>query len=97
MGRIKSKSWSVEQKFSIVMSLIQNEASAEELSKRHGVGKSTLYKWRDIFLRQGREGLAKHQTGNNRVSELEAENQHLKEALADAVVKLEIQKKWFKS
>ncbi len=96
MGKIKSRSWSIEQKFSMVMSLLQNEASAEEIAKRQGVGKSTLYKWRDSFLRQGREGLADRQTGNSRVNELEAENQHLKEALADAVVKLEIQKKWFK-
>lgn len=97
MGKIKSKRWSVEQKFSMVMSLVQNEASAEELAKRHVVGKSTLYKWRDSFLRKGREGLSNNALGNSRISELEVENQHLKEALADAVVKLEVQKKWFKT
>ena len=97
MGRIKSKQWSVEQKFSMVMSLLQNEASAEELAKRYGVGKSTLYKWRDSFLGKGREGLSGSSAGNARINELETENQHLKEALADAVVKLEVQKKWFKT
>jgi putative transposase len=95
MGKIKARSWSIEQKLSIVMSLIQNEASAEELAKRHGVGKSTLYKWRDNFVRHGREGLGTGK-GKTRVSELETENQHLKEALAEAVLKLELQKKWFK-
>ena len=95
MGKIKAKSWSIEQKFSMVISLIQNEVRAEELAKRHGVGKSTLYKWRDSFLRHGREGLGNGK-GNTRVTELETENQHLKKALADAVLKLELQKKWFK-
>jgi hypothetical protein len=34
--------------------------------------------------------------GNTRLTELETENQQLKEALAEAVLKLELQKKWFK-
>ena len=96
MARIKARSWSVEQKFSLVMRLLTKEASAEELSKTYGIGQSTLYKWRDKFLAKGKEGLASGQTNNSQLNELETENQHLKEALADAVVKLEVQKKWFK-
>jgi transposase-like protein len=49
MGKVKARSWSIAETFGMVMSLIQNEASVEELAKRHGVGKSTLYKWRDSF------------------------------------------------
>jgi transposase-like protein len=92
MARIKAKTWSVEQKVSLVMRLISKEASAEELAKSYGIGQSTIYKWRDSFLQKGKEGLAQKQIANAQVQELKAENQHLKEALADAVVKLEMQK-----
>jgi transposase-like protein len=91
MAKIRSKRWSKEQKFSMVLSLVKGEATAEVVAKRYGVGKSTLYKWRDAFLQGGQQALAGRKTGQDRKQELEVENQHLKEALADAVEKLAMQ------
>lgn len=96
MSKIRSRRWSKEQKFGMVLSLLKGEATAETLAKRHGVGKSTLCKWRDTFLQAGQQGLSGGNEDQSRAKGLEVENQHLKEALADAVVKLEMQKKWFK-
>lgn len=41
MANIRSKRWGKEQKFSMVLSLVKGEATAEVIATRYGVGKST--------------------------------------------------------
>ncbi len=44
MARIKPKNWTREEKTSIVLSLLRNEQSAAELSRKHGVSQTTIGK-----------------------------------------------------
>lgn len=91
MGKLKPKERSVEEKVAIVLSLLKGESSAAELCRRYGTTENSLNKWRQRFLEGGKAAL------NARKAEaqgaLEQENRQLKEALAEAVLKLEIQKK----
>jgi transposase-like protein len=90
MGRIKSRERKAEEKASMVLSLLRGEAKASELCRRYKVSEASLGKWRERFIAGGENALSKRGGGK---SELEEENEQLKSALAEAVLKLEIQKK----
>lgn len=55
MGQ-QRKSWSVEQKLSIVLSALKGDQSVAELSRQHGVNENQIYRWKDQFLESGRQG-----------------------------------------
>ena len=44
------RKFSSEQKAQIVLSVIKNEITALEASKKHEIAPSLIYKWRDEFL-----------------------------------------------
>lgn len=44
------RKFSSEQKAQIVLSVIKNEASTLEVSKKHEIAPGLIYKWRDEFL-----------------------------------------------
>jgi len=91
MGKLKPKERSVEEKVAIVLSLLRGEASAAELCRRYGTTENSLNKWRERLLEGGKAGLAGRK--DEGLTALETENRQLKEALAEAVLKLEMQKK----
>ena len=91
MGK-QRKSWSIEQKLTIVLSALSERHSVAELSRQHGVNENQIYRWKDQFLGSGRQGLngAKAQPVDQR---LVAENEQLKKLLGEKTLELEIVKK----
>ena len=91
MGK-QRKSWSVDQKLTIVLSALSERQSIAELSRQHGVNENQIYRWKEQFLASGRHGLngAKSQTPDQR---LEAENEQLKKLLGEKTLELDIVKK----
>ena len=91
MGK-QRKSWSVEQKLTIVLSALRDRHSVAELSRQHGVNENQIYRWKDQFLASGRQGLSgsKAQTADQG---LQAENDQLKKLLGEKTLELDIVKK----
>lgn len=91
MGK-QRKSWSVEQKLTIVLAALSGQQSIAELSRQYGVNENQIYRWRDQFLDAGRHGLngAKVQTADQRLA---AENEQLKKLLGEKTLELDIVKK----
>jgi len=91
MGK-QRKTWSVEEKLSIVLSALGREQSVAEIAREHGVNENQIYRWKEQFLASGRAGLngGKVQTADQR---LEAENDQLKKLLGEKALELEIVKK----
>jgi len=97
MARIKAKERSADEKAAIVMALLSG-TSASELVRKHAISESALSKWRTRFIEGGRSALAvNRRTVSGADSALEAENQQLKEALANAVVQNELLKKAYRA
>lgn len=90
MARIKPKTWSLEEKTGIVLTLLRAEVGLAALARKHGVSQTSIGKWKDRFLEAGQAALAGRKTpGDLR----EAEVEQLKLALADAVMLNAILKK----
>lgn len=91
MGK-QRKSWSVEQKLTIVLAALSDRQSVAEIARQHGVNENQIYRWKDQFLESGRQGLngSKAQTADQR---LEAENEQLKKLLGEKTLELDIVKK----
>ena len=91
MGK-QRKSWSVEQKLTIVLAALSDRHSVAELSRQYGVNENQIYRWKDQFLASGRQGLggAKSQTPDQRLT---AENEQLKKLLGEKALELDIVKK----
>lgn len=81
---------SVDFKMRVVLSVLRGETSAAEAARRHGVSEPSIGKWKEQFIRAGREGLAAK--GDGRVSgeqaRLVAEVDELARALGEAHVEL---------
>lgn len=91
MGK-QRKSWSMEQKLTIVLSALSDRQSVAAISRQHGVNENQIYRWKDQFLASGRQGLsgAQAQTADQR---LVAENEQLKKRLGEKTLELDIVKK----
>ena len=48
------KSWSVDQRLTIVLSVLSERQSIAELSRQHGVSENQIYRWKEQFLASGR-------------------------------------------
>ena len=91
MGK-QRKSWSVEQKLTIVLSALSGEQSVSALSRHYGVNENQIYRWKEQFLTGGRAGLsgAKALSADQRLA---SENEQLKKLLGEKALELEIVKK----
>jgi transposase len=47
----------VDVKLKIVLSVLAGESTQAEAARRHGISETSIGKWKDQFLRAGREGL----------------------------------------
>ena len=92
MSKTATRSWSTEDKVTIVLSILRREVSISEASRKHGVSYKTLLAWRDRFLKGG-EAALKGKGPDARVKTLENENRELKEALAEMALRVEVLKK----
>lgn len=85
-----------EQKIMIVMEAMRAELSVAELCRKYSIQQSQFYKWNKEFLEAGKKRLAGDTTReatSDEVTEIRKENQRLKEALADLVLRYDIVKK----
>ena len=51
------RTWTVEEKLSVVLEMVKGQESITSLCHRHGVAMSQAYRWRDAFLERGKLGL----------------------------------------
>jgi len=88
--------FSSEQKITIVMEALRAEMSVAELCRKYSINESQFYKWNKEFLEAGKKRLSGDTTReatSDEVAELRRENQKLKEAVADLVLRYDIVKK----
>lgn len=83
---------SVDFKTRVVLGVLRGEMSAAEAARRHGVSETSVGKWKDSFIRAGREGLAakadgRASSGDGRVG---AQVDELTRALGEAHVELRL-------
>lgn len=91
MAKIKAKDISPDERAAIVLAYLGGTPAAE-LVRRHQISEATLNKWRDKFIQGGQAALLNGRRSNE-ASAAEQENQQLKEALADAMLRIQVLKK----
>ena len=94
--RATRKQYSAEEKIRIVLEGLRGEISISELCRREGIAASIYYKWSKAFLEAGKNGLTKdtlRDATSDEVKRLKAENQQLKESLADSILETQRYKK----
>ncbi len=86
---------SVDFKTRVVLGVLRGEMTSAEAARRHGVSETSIGKWKDAFIRAGREGLAPKAAG--RASGVEArlagQVDELTRALGEAHVELRLLKR----
>lgn len=83
---------SVDFKTRVVLGVLRGEMSMAEAARRHGVSETSIAKWKDAFVRAGREGLAPKSAGGASGPEarLAAQVDELTRALGEAHVELRL-------
>lgn len=87
-----------DEKTRIVLEGLRGEIPISELCRKEGISAATYYKWSKDFLDAGKNGLTlqtKRSATNDEVKHLKTENEDLKQALAEAMLKLMRYKKSF--
>jgi len=90
------RKFSADEKIRIVLEGLRGEVPISELCRREGIGASIYYKWSKAFLEAGKNGLTKdtlRDATSEEVKRLKAENQQLKESLADSILETQRYKK----
>jgi transposase len=83
---------SVDFKTRVVLGVLRGEMSAAEAARRHGVSETSIGKWKEAFIRAGREGLAPRADGRvtGEQARAAAEVDELTRALGEAHVELRL-------
>ena len=90
------RKWNVEEKIRIVLEGLRGEVSIAELCRREGLTPNLYYKWSKEFLDAGKARLTgdtKREASSSEVSDLRQENEQLKQALAELLLKNRVLKK----
>ena len=90
------RKFSAEQKIQIVVEGLRGEISVAELCRREGIAPTMYYRWSKSFLEAGKNGLTRdtrRDATTDEVNKLKHENEHLKQALAEAVLEAKYLKK----
>ena len=88
--------FSAEEKIRIVLEGLQGEIPVTELCRREGIQPSIYHKWSKAFLDAGKNGLTRdtqRSATGPEVSQLRAENEALKQAVAEMVLESQRLKK----
>jgi len=85
------KVWSLEEKFSLVLRVLQGGRSVADICREQGVAPTQFYRWRDAFLEGAKQGLTNKRNLKNRDPLLQ-ENRHLKQLLAEQLLINDLQK-----
>ncbi len=92
------KRFSCEDKIRVVLEGLRAEISISQLCRKEGISAATYYKWSKDFLDAGKNGLTlqtKRNATSDEVRQLKVENEDLKKALAESMLKLMRYKKSF--
>jgi transposase len=83
---------SVDFKTRVVLGVLRGELSMAEAARRHGVSETSIGKWKDAFIRAGREGLEPRAAagGSGAEGRLAAQVDELTRALGEAHVELRL-------
>jgi len=94
--RVTRRQYSAEEKIRIVLEGLRGESSIAELCRKEGINQNLYYCWSKEFLEAGKKRLAgdtAREANSNEVKSLHREAAHLKEALAETVLKNRLLKK----
>jgi transposase len=91
MGK-QRKTWSVEVKEAIVLSVLRSEIGVAEAARQYGVNESLVHSWKAKFLEGGRTRLQGERPDQGQTL-LERENDRLKRILAEKELELDISRK----
>ena len=86
-------------KLDMVLEVLRNPSSAQEIASRYGIAESTLYKWRSRFLTGGRQELLSYKPGPKEKKRTEKEVQlsekvtRYEQRIAELAAEVEISKK----
>lgn len=91
MGK-QRKTWTVEQKLTIILATIREEQSVTALARQYGLSEQQIYRWKAQFLEGGRQALggAKAPKAD---PHLHSENEQLKRLLGEKTLEIDILKK----
>ena len=90
------RKFTAEEKIRIVLEGLRGEIAVTELARREGIAPTAYYRWSMAFLEAGKNGLTKdthRDATTDEVRHLKADNDALKQALAEAVLDVQRLKK----
>jgi transposase len=90
------RKFSADEKIRIVLECLRGEQSISEVCRKEGIAASIYYKWTKAFLEAGKNGLTKdtlRDATSEQVKQLKAENEQLKQSLAEAILEVHRYKK----
>ena len=90
------RQYNAEEKIRIVLEGLRGEESIAALCRREGIAQSLYYKWSKEFLEAGKSRLTgdtKRQASSGEVDDLRAENDQLKQLVAELALKNRVLKK----
>ena len=85
------RTWTVEEKLSVVLEMVKGQESVTSLCHRHGVAMSQVYRWRDAFLERGKLGLRDQRNPKHR-DPVKEELRALRELAGSQALIIEAQK-----
>jgi transposase len=94
--RATRRKFGVEEKIRIVLEGLKGEASIAELCRREGIVPNLYYRWSKDFLEAGKKRLkgdTEREANTSEVGELRAENEHLKQLVAEISLQNRVLKK----
>lgn len=63
---MRKERWTPEQKVSIVLEGIKGDLKISELCRQNGMSQTQFYRWRDEFLKAGKEALSNKSNRNGK-------------------------------
>ncbi len=81
---MKSRKWTSEEKFAVVMQGLKGEKSVSEICRENGLSQTMYYKWCDAFVEGGNKSYD---------HALEAEIEKLQKIIGKQAIEIEVLKK----
>lgn len=78
----RRRSFTARQRVQIVLEGLQGDTTVADVCRRHQISSTMYYRWRDQLYERADRLFEKEGRGEERTSELEAENRRLKEVIA---------------
>lgn len=92
---MKRRKWTPEEKLNIVLAGMKGDISVAELCRRHTISQTLYYRWRELFIQRGLEGLSGKPSVEKEREQLRAKTQEYEQLIGRLTVKLAELKKTF--